>query len=208
MIPWDADITVYGPTALPFHPSCRNALTSLESNEKKQVPNGGRGQLVLAVDPGVTGAFVMTDGCRTLWFQAMPTESNGKDRWPSFRGIRKLLRTLSPMPEHVFVERAVPFAMGVKGAFNYGRGFEAVLNALEDTGLPITLVEPARWTKAMHAGVAGELRPKAKSVIAAGRLYPGLFQMLPRDKKGWPDPGVLDALLIAGFGLRILNSGC
>ncbi len=50
-----------------------------------------------------------------------------------------------------------------------------------------------------------DLLPKAKSLIAVKRLFPKLVKQLPRDRKGNLLDGPVDALLIAGYGLRRLR---
>lgn len=163
---------------------------------------------VLGIDPGIHGALVVTDHI-TLESHPMPIETNGKDKLISFAGIHRLLQAIKKrhglLP--VFVERAVPMAMGSKHAFSYGRGFEALLIALGLHEYSITLVEPARWAKEMHQGVSADLKTKAKSLIAVKRLYPKLVKSLPTKPKGGLHDGPIDALLIAGFGLRQLGRG-
>jgi hypothetical protein len=57
----------------------------------------------------------------------------------------------------------------------------------------------------MHEGVSSDLKPKAKSLIAAKRLYASLYAKLPKKPKGGDHDGYIDALLIAGYGLRRLG---
>lgn len=160
-------------------------------------------EFVLGVDPGVSGALVLTDG-RTLKNWPMPITVNGKDKSVHFEGVSKLLRKIRLWhgDVHVFLERAMPMAQGMKSAFNYGRGFEAVVIAISIHKLPVTLVEPGKWSKEMHEGVNGDLKAKAKSLIAVQRLYPKLVAALPRNTKGNLLDGPIDALLIAGYGMR------
>jgi hypothetical protein len=97
--------------------------------------------------------------------------------------------------------------MGTKGAFNYGRGFAAIEIVLQDGDFPYTLVEPQKWAKVMHAGIGKDLKPKAKSAIAVARLFPKLSKLCTFDKAGKPHDGAIDALLIAGYGLRQTYGG-
>ncbi len=159
----------------------------------------------LGVDPGINGAFVVTDGTM-LEAHAMPIVTAGKEKLVDFAGVHNLLVSLRRRHGnvHVFLERAVPMAMGSKGAFTYGRGFEALVVALGLVGFPVTQVEPGRWAKEMHEGISADLKPKAKSLIAVKRLYPQLVRALPKRPKGGLHDGPIDALLIAGYGLRKL----
>ncbi len=162
----------------------------------------------LGVDPGISGAFVLTDGC-TLRHWAMPIVASGKEKLIDFGKVFSLLVAIQKNEErdsvHVFLERAIPFAMSSKGAFTYGRGFEALVIALGLLKFPVTHVEPARWAKEMHEGISVDMKPKAKSLIAVRRLYPALVASLPTKPKGGLHDGPIDALLIAGYGLRRLG---
>ncbi len=160
------------------------------------------GPAILGIDPGLSGAFVLTDGKSLLWWP-MPVDSNGKDRLVDFKGVLETLKRITLNHDfHVALERALPMAMGSKHAFNYGRGFAALEIAIGLLGLPVTYVEPQKWAKEMHAGISADLKPKAKSLIAAKRLYPKLVAVLPTGRQGKVNEGPLDALLIAAYGLR------
>lgn len=161
---------------------------------------------VLGVDPGTNGAFVLFDGAAFVT-AAMPITISGKEKLVDFLGVQSLLAALKKNHGlfHVFLERAVPMAMGSKGAFTYGRGFEALVIALGLAGNPVTHIEPSKWTKEMHEGISADLKPKARSLIAVKRLYPQLVGSLPKRPKGGLHDGPIDALLIAGYGLRRLQ---
>jgi crossover junction endodeoxyribonuclease RuvC len=162
-------------------------------------------KLALGIDPGFSGAFVLTDGDKFFEYWRMPLVdiSGGKEKQVEFDGVHELLDDIYQKHRpHVFLERAIPMAMGSKGAFNYGRGFAALEIAIELIGMPVTYVEPSKWAKQMHEGLSADLRPKAKSLMAVKRLFPRLVEALPRNKKGALLDGPVDALLIAGYGLR------
>lgn len=155
---------------------------------------------VVAIDPGLSGAIVFIND-KVFMHYLMPLND---ERDIDFDRLVEILNKQSKI-DMVFLERAVPFAMGTSGAFTYGRGFAAIEIALRVVGLPVTYIEPARWTKEMHAGIEADLKPKAKSTIAVQRLYRKWLDKIPKSKNGKMHDGVVDALLIAGFGLRILN---
>ncbi len=159
--------------------------------------------VVVGIDPGLAGAFVVTDG-KTLESYFMPVEVTGKDKAVDFDRVHEMLSAVLEThgPIHAFLERAVPYAMASKSAFSYGRGFEAIVIALRLLEFPTTLVEPGKWTKEMHEGISSDLKPKVKSGIAVKRLYPQLVRQLPKKAKGGLHDGPIDALLIAGYGLR------
>lgn len=162
--------------------------------------------MILGIDPGLEGAFVLTDGLSLKWW-AMPTQKVGKNNEVIFDKVHELLHDkIMPLRPRVFIERAMPMAMGSKHAFNYGRGFAALEIALALVQLETTYIEPQKWTKEMHEGISADLRPKAKSLIAVKRLYPKLVRHLPIKKNGNLHDGPVDALLIAGYGLRKMRA--
>lgn len=157
---------------------------------------------VLAIDPGQTGAFVYLDSKGYFDFELMPIIENGKDKDVDFEAVRNILKGFLDV-DAIFLERAAPHAMGSKHAFNYGRGFAAIEIAVKLSEIPVVYVEPAKWTKVMHEGISNDLKPKAKSLIAVERLYKKLLPKIPRTPKSKALlDGVVDALLIAGYGLR------
>lgn len=159
--------------------------------------------MILGIDPGNSGAFVLTDGRKLKWWN-MPLKKEGKNKEVHFDGVHELLWNIQIEYGQVptYLERAVPMAMGSKGAFTYGRGFAAIEIAIELLHLPVTYVEPQKWTKEMHQGISSDLKPKAKSLVALKRLYPNLVRFVPTNTKGALMEGPIDALLIAGYGLR------
>lgn len=162
---------------------------------------------VVGIDPGINGAFVVFDGTSFASFP-MPVIVSGKDKNVDFEGLHALLKNIQEVytPVHVFLEKAVSFGMGTKAAFSYGRGFEAIVVALSLLRFSVTMVEPGKWTKEMHEGISSDLKPKVKSGIAVQRLYPQLVGQLPKKMKGGLHDGPMDALLIAGYGLRKLGA--
>lgn len=157
---------------------------------------------VLGIDPGLDGAFVVTDG-KFLKSWPMPTKAEQKDREVDFDGVHELLTNIQEqfIISMVYLERAIPFAQGAKQAFSYGRGFAALEIAIELLMLPVIYVEPAKWTKAIHEGISADLKPKAKSLVALKRRYPYMVDLLPVNTKGKIKEGPLDAFLIAAYGL-------
>jgi hypothetical protein len=138
---------------------------------------------------------------------AMPTRKLGKMREIEFDAAHAILHSLMVQCGRtpVFLERAVSFGMGSTGAFNYGRGFAVLEIALKLLEFPVTFVEPAKWSKDMHAGISKDLKPKAKSLVAVERLFPKIVKTLPRNTKGRLLEGPVDALLIAAYGFRQLG---
>jgi len=163
------------------------------------------GNLVLGIDPGLRGAFVLFDGGEFFEIFTMPVVKIGKEKRVDFgkiilfvEGVKKRFGAVP-----AFLERAKPMAMGAKFAFNYGRDFEKVYLALVLSDIKITLIEPSAWAREMHEGIDPDLKPKAKSLLAVRARYPSLVGRLPVRPRGKIDDGPVDALLIAGYGLRL-----
>lgn len=177
-------------------------------SEEGLPPGRHLGQFVAAIDPGFTGALLVTNGGAEIESILMPVKSYGdKEKRIDFFGVKTWLeKALKKYPiSTLFLERAYAGGMGVTSAFNYGRGFESLLLVVESLSIPFILVEPQKWTKEMHEGFSKDLKAKAKSLLAAERLYPHLVPKLPTRPKGGLHEGPIDALLIAGYGLRKLG---
>lgn len=151
---------------------------------------------IVGIDPGQKGALVFLDG-DTIELHQMP--DNAGD-------IVNILSSLSSN-DHIFLEKAQAMSIGgvkqgVSSMFNYGVGFGTLLGIIAALKIPHTLVHPKTWCKEMHQGTS-EGDAKQRSLEAARRLYPQVNLIRPRCRK--PDEGFIDALLIAGYGLRILK---
>lgn len=154
---------------------------------------------VVAIDPGLSGAIVWYDG-KKLGFEVMPLIVTGKEKEVDFLKVRKILKAHPGVM--VFLERAMPMAMGSKHAFNYGRGFAALEIAILACKNPVVYVEPNKWVKEMHAGISSGLKPKVKSIKAIDRLFPHVKSSIPKNRNGKMHEGVVDGLLIAEYGRR------
>lgn len=158
---------------------------------------------ILGIDPGKAGAFALLFGELAI-FAPMPTNEQGEI---SYDIVKRFLGSVAGMAggliPHVTLERAIPMAMGSKHAFNYGRGFAALEIAITENKLPVTYVEPNKWTKEICEGIDTNLKPKARSLIAVKRLFPQFIESMPKGvKSGKLHDGVVDALLIAEYGRR------
>lgn len=155
---------------------------------------------VLAIDPGQKGALVFMS--KTKFFvYPMPLDSEGH---PSFVGVMRILKMFPDA--HVFLEKAVSFGMGVTGAFNYGRGFAMVECAVKLCRNELTLVPPRTWAEIMHRGLDPNLKPKVKSLMAFEKSFNHFRKELVQNKNGKLHDGMVDAVLIAGYGRIVLSS--
>lgn len=162
----------------------------------------GKPKVILGIDPGLTGAFVTFDG-QDFSYSLMPLTPDRRVDFDAVWDILELFATLR-FRSGVFLERAMPMAMGAKHAFNYGRDFAAIEHGIQLAGVPVVQVEPSKWTKVVYQGVSADLKPKAKSLVALKRLLPKLYSKVPTaPKSGKLHEGVVDALLIAYYGYNL-----
>lgn len=149
----------------------------------------------VGIDPGKKGAFAVIDE-----YGALITV----EKKVTAHDLTQLMRTFRP--RHVFVEKAQAMPkQGVASTFSYGQGFGELLGVLTATGIAYTLIRPATWTKLMHQGTAGA-ETKKRSAEAFGRLFPTAVEKT-RLKSGRLHDGIVDAALIAIYGLRHVLSG-
>ena len=144
---------------------------------------------IAGIDPGKTGGFAKISLYEVL---ASPLE------------IDALIREV-PNLRHVFLEKASTHPRdGRVGAFNYGHHNGMIEGILKTHGVPYTLVPPAVWMKAMHAGTDSALDTKKRSVQAFMRLFPNAPLTFGKATK--PHLGAIEAALIAEYGRRMLRS--
>jgi len=152
---------------------------------------------ILGIDPGKGGAFCLLAGDHAS-FMVMPMAIDDVD-FEAVRGI--LTRDFLPYRiDHIYLERALPMAMGSKHAFNYGRGFAALEIAIKLSEIPVTYIEPSKWMKLVLEGIDANLKTKSRCAIAVERLFPK--HQIIRNRNGKMHDGMVDALLIAEYGRR------
>lgn len=156
----------------------------------------------IGIDPGKSGAVAVFSAGQ--WrLQDCPTAKvkSGKSLkdMPDPSLMSDILRPFHGSPCHVFLEKvsAMP-KQGVTGMFNFGACFGIWKGIIAAFQMPMTLVTPQRWKKAMFEGmVAGT---KDASRVRAIQLFPTLASEMKLKKHH----GRADALLIAEYGRRYL----
>lgn len=158
--------------------------------------------LILGIDPGVTGALAWLDEAGELVaIEDMPTVSIQKGK-----GSRNIIapQLLADLVWHR--ERETKFAVleqvatrpkeGPVGAFSFGRSFGLVEGVLAAATLRLQYVSPSVWVRAM--GIRGG---KDESRAIAMRTWPKWSSYFTRVK----DNGRSDAALIALYALQRLR---
>jgi crossover junction endodeoxyribonuclease RuvC len=159
--------------------------------------------ILIGIDPGLSGALAfLPDGGATAIFD-MPVHllvrGGRRKREIDTAGLVALVADHGPI-DHAFVEQigAMP-GQGVSSVFALGKGYGMILGVLAALAVPITLVAPAKWKRAL--GV-----PAAKDGARARAS-----QLMPAAARQWPlvkHDGRAEAALLAFYGLRTLHGDC
>lgn len=173
-------------------------------------------KLFLGVDPGLEGALAVVNGDgRVVDVRPMPLiqaiGGTGRDTY-DLEVIRDLLLLWKHDGLFATVERLQPLPPRIKGPdgkdriiggsianFNrgLGRGWEWMFTALK---IPYQAAAPRVWQKPMHLGTP-EGTTKARSILAAHRLFPGV-SLKRTGRSRTESDGIAEALLLAEFGRR------
>lgn len=148
---------------------------------------------IIGIDPGVSGAIaVVGNGVRVY---DMPTiEIRGK-RHVCPSGLRDILVTANIEGVEAVVLEHVQGVQGTgaTSAFSFGRSFGVVEGVVAGMTLPLTLVRPQVWTKALNVS-----RDKGAHRQAAINLWPQHSDLFSRVK----DDGRADAALLAHWWMN------
>lgn len=150
--------------------------------------------VILGIDPGVSGALVLrTD--EGLQVRDMPVvEVRGKRHICPHALRHAIMSEFWCLPNMIVLEHVQGVqGSGATSAFSFGRGFGLVEGVIAGIGLPLTLVRPQTWTKAL-----GVSRDKGSHRLAAARLWPQHADLFARVK----DDGRADAALLCHWYLR------
>jgi crossover junction endodeoxyribonuclease RuvC len=159
--------------------------------------------MIVGIDPGLSGALFFLDPSRLSAGEAVDlpihvlTRGGKKKRELDIVGLIGILT--AHQVDHAFVERvgAMP-GQGVSSTFALGKCCGVILGVIAAHTIPLTLVAPAVWKRAL--GV-----PKAKDGARARAS-----QLLPEAAAQWrlqKHDGRAEAALIALYGVRQLGNG-
>jgi hypothetical protein len=174
--------------------------------------------IFIGVDPGKTGAVAAleADG-RVRLVRPMPLVASNAGRpeydldaiknflleWNREQGgAFATVERLQPLPAKVRRKDGSVLELGGTIAnFNRGAslGWAWMLCALE---IPFVLVSPRRWQAVMLEGTPAYAAGKARAILAAHRLFPGV-SLKPTKRARKDSHDVAEALLLAEFGRRV-----
>jgi crossover junction endodeoxyribonuclease RuvC len=157
--------------------------------------------MIAGIDPGLSGALFFLDPSRLLAGEAVDlpihvlTRGGKKKRELDIAGLIGILT--AHRLDHVFLESvgAMP-GQGVSSVFAFGKTYGVILGVIAARTIPLTLVTPAVWKRAL--GV-----PKAKDGARARAS-----QLLPEAASQWTlkkHDGRAEAALLALYGARQIN---
>lgn len=173
-------------------------------------------KIIFGIDPGLSGAIaridVLPDGStamrEVLDMPFVEVERYGKlKREVSGQAVADCIRRMRFMTEHdlakldepgtschAYLERvnAMP-GQGVTSVFSFGRSSGIIEGVLAGLAIPITIITPQRWQKAMSVRDG-----KDGSRARAAELYPSMSSLFALKKHD----GRADAVLIASYGAR------
>ena len=162
--------------------------------------------IFMGFDPGLTGAFAAIDDAgQVIAVHDLPIIRDGKLAFvdaPALVG--HMIEARQGRPARIYVERvsAMPrqgvassFAFGVASSFAFGVGFGSLLAACRFLAMPLELVTPAQWKRAM--GLSSD---KRASLDKARLLFPTAELHLAKHD------GRAEGLLLAEHGRRQMTA--
>jgi crossover junction endodeoxyribonuclease RuvC len=144
--------------------------------------------IIIGIDPGLSGAIAFTArfGAHV---EDMPVAGGQVDaaNLAQMIGLWKQDNELVAYVEQV----AARPGQGVSSMFKFGMSYGAALAVLAACGVPVHLVTPGRWKKAL--GLSSDKELSRRRAIE-------LFPQLAGDLKRKKDDGRAEALLLAHYG--------
>jgi crossover junction endodeoxyribonuclease RuvC len=126
--------------------------------------------LTLGIDPGVTGALALLDRSGQVELLAdLPIIRDKSLAWVDGAELQSmLLNAIGGRQCHAVVERVSSMpGQGIASAFGFGVGFGSILSVLQTLRLPLELVTPSVWKRAV--GLSSD---KRASLDKARLLFP------------------------------------
>lgn len=131
--------------------------------------------MILACDPGLTGAFAILDERGTLHLKDMPTTKRPAGKRNTLRpfidrpAVIDLLRKIYAIGYEILVIELVGGIPGqaAHGAFTFGHGAGGITYAAEAIGYRVVEVPAMRWKSAMKVPA-----DKAKAIDRASEEFP------------------------------------
>lgn len=132
---------------------------------------------IIGIDVGVSGALAALDeGGELRYFADLPIASSGALKWvDGGKLLTMLFKARAGEPARVVVEQTGPMPkLGMKAANSKGLTLGSVLAIVQVAQLPVELVAPVRWKRALGLLMpeATDTEKKAASLAKARLLFP------------------------------------
>jgi crossover junction endodeoxyribonuclease RuvC len=157
--------------------------------------------IVLAIDPGVQGAFAVLNADGVVALDDLPVHQVRHPRGKKLRaelslhGICVLLRQHDP--DHVFLERVGPMPkQGLSSTWRFAFSAGGIYGVVVANGRACTFVAPQVWQRHHRISSAPD-----EAIQRAMQLFPALAPRLARKR----DEHKADAVLIAVYGQYLLR---
>lgn len=152
--------------------------------------------IIVGIDPGISGAIAWLDQHGSLLkIEDMPVMEIKVGKGLRRKLVPALLANMFDPPHQptkVYLEEVSSRpGEGAVGAFSFGRGFGQIEGILAAMEIPMELVHPAKWKKALSVPA-----DKGSARARACRNWPHLAHLFARVK----DDGRAEAALIGLYG--------
>jgi hypothetical protein len=151
----------------------------------------------LGIDPGYSGAFVLMnpDGDVEPKFSwKMPLIGDAKARDYDIEAMGLILNSGVSVDAEIYCENFASYALGTTAVKSLVRCVTIIEMLAREYAMPLHIVPSQTWQKIALVGTDKEMKPKARALIAAERIFGA-------ESRKWSE-GVRDAALIAWYGSR------
>jgi len=129
-------------------------------------------KITLAIDPGVSGGYVVDEGSGKLRLENWTSEADFLDELSALRSVA----VYENLPLEVWLEEVPPYvgkAIPSSASFKLGKSYGFFLGSIRASSFPLNLVRPVVWQKGL-GGVRGVTGSAKKRILRdhAVRLYP------------------------------------
>jgi crossover junction endodeoxyribonuclease RuvC len=185
--------------------------------------------IVIGIDPGKSGGIAAINRRDFIALEPMPVSSDGLI---DGRRLAEWIVEHTGHPHgvwaknergHDFVDSEVSVwvedvhampGQGVCSMFSFGRGLGCIEGVCGALGLAVHRVRPQEWVKeaervlgdpGVDRGASGKEKAKGRGAVWAKRIWPHA-NLLATERSKKPHDGMADALLIAWYGMRFIDS--
>lgn len=166
---------------------------------------------VLGIDPGKDGFLCLLPRLSAPTFWPTPTvllSAKGSKCDYDVAAMRRILAETAADLVILEKQQAMPGSLhgrtqGTASSFSTGYGYGLWLGLIAGLGLRLVTVHPRTWQAKLCRDIPGD-STKARSIMAAGRLFPSVdLRATERCRK--QHDGKADSLLLAYYGLQMLE---